>query len=556
MAIVVFLLNLSGATVLLLYAVRMVQKGIDRAIGPSLRRFVRDNSATGLHAALAGLLLAMALQSATAAGLLISGMVGTGLVNFGIGLSAVLGADLGSALVILVLSFGLDWLVPVLLTAGGLLRLRAQRRTPRQVGRILIGIAFILLALRLIRHAVQPIADSTFLPAVAGYLDRDVITAFLTGAALAFAMHSSVAAILMVAALASAGALPVSAALAVVVGANMGAAVLLVWLSRGAEPDARQLPLANLLLRGGLALAALAALAFLPVRDLDLPIEPGREVVLWHLSFNAALVMLALPFAAAMQRPVTALASLFGQAERADGFQPASALDDGLRDQPALAIASVTREVQRMLQIVERMIGPAMEFYRTEDRAAEDAVRDMDRQMDGALDRLRAYIAAIARADLSKAQARELRERVEYSINLETAAGLVAQSLLPLARETRKKSLRFSDAGWRELQAIHDRLVANVALASNTLVSGDVEIARMLIQEKTEMAVAERKSRKNHLKRLQTEPMQSLETSDIHLETLRTLREINSFVASVAYPVLDRDGQLLQSRLIDTTHGT
>lgn len=555
MPIVLFLLNLSGATVLLLYAVRMVQKGIDRAIGPSMRRFVRDNSATGLHAALAGLLLAMALQSATAAGLLISGMAATGLVEFGIGLSAVLGADLGSALVILVLSFGLDWLVPVLLSVGGLMRLRAQRRTPRQIGRILIGIAFILLALRLIRQAVQPIADSAFLPAVAGYLDRDVITAFLTGTALAFIMHSSVAAILMVAALASAGALPVSAALAVVVGANFGAAVLLVWLSRGADPAARHLPLANMVLRGGLALAALAALAFLPVRDLELELNPGREVVLWHLAFNATLVLFALPFTAALQGPVTALLGLFGTTLRVVPFQPASALDDSLRDQPALAIASVTREVQRMLQIVEQMIRPAMDSYQGEDRAAEQALRDQDREIDSALDRLRAYIAAIARADLTRPQARELRERVEYAIALETAAGLVAQTLLPLAREMRKKSLRFSDAGWRELQAIHDRLVANVALASNTLVSGDVEIARMLIQEKTEMAVAERKSRKNHLKRLQTDPLQSLETSDIHLESLRALREINSFIAAVAYPVLDRDGQLLQSRLVDAGPG-
>ena len=208
-----------------------------------------------------------------------------------------------------------------------------------------------------------------------------------------------------------------------------------------------------------------------------------------------------------------------------------------------------------MLQIVEQMIAPAMEFYHNDDDPAEIRIREMDREMDRALDHLRAYIAAVARADLSKAQARELRQRVDYSINLKSAAGLVAQTLLPLAREMRKKSLRFSDAGWRELQAIHDRLVANVAMASNTLVSGDVEIARMLIQEKTEMGVAERKSRKNHLKRLQSEPALVLETSDIHLETLRTLREINSAIASVAYPLLDRDGQLLQSRLIDISRG-
>ena len=42
----------------------------------------------------------------------------------------------------------------------------------------------------------------------------------------------------------------------------------------------------------------------------------------------------------------------------------------------------------------------------------------------------------------------------------------------------------------------------------------------------------------------------SFDSSDIHLETLRAFRDANSEIAAVAYPILYRNGQLLETRLI------
>jgi len=83
------------------------------------------------------------------------------------------------------------------------------------------------------------------------------------------------------------------------------------------------------------------------------------------------------------------------------------------------------------------------------------------------------------------------------------------------------------------------------------LLSDDLESARLLSLEKTEIKRAERQSRKRHLKRLQSQRSESFEPSDIHLETLRSFREFNGHIASVAYPVLYQNGQLLETRLIE-----
>jgi len=188
MSIVQFLLELAGATILLLFSVRMVRTGVERAFGASFRRIMTRSKAR-VRAALAGVLLATIMQSSVAVAMLVAGFISAGALSFEIGLPALLGADLGSALVIQFLSMEIGWLSPLLLVTGGLLFLRSETVLLRQVGRALIGVALILIALDLIRGTVAPLRESDFLPQLSTILERDFLTAFLAGVILTFLMH-------------------------------------------------------------------------------------------------------------------------------------------------------------------------------------------------------------------------------------------------------------------------------------------------------------------------------------------------------------------------------
>ena len=76
-----------------------------------------------------------------------------------------------------------------------------------------------------------------------------------------------------------------------------------------------------------------------------------------------------------------------------------------------------------------------------------------------------------------------------------------------------------------------------------------MESARLLLEEKAEMGRLERASRKRHLKRLTAGDPDSFASSDIHLETAYSLKELNSWIVTVAHPILVREGELLDSRL-------
>ncbi|MDA5093671.1 Na/Pi cotransporter family protein [Aliiroseovarius sp. KMU-50] len=550
MAIISFVISLMGATMLLLFAVRMVRTGIERSFGASFKRVLTQNKSL-VGSSTAGLFLAVVLQSSAAVALLTSGFISSGMLSFPAGLAIVLGGDLGSALIIQILSFKLDWLVPMLLAVGGWLFVKTDRRNWQQAGRILMGVAFILISLRFLREAMDPISDSAFLPAISGYLAEDFITAFICGAVLAFVMHSSVAAILMCVTLVQIGAIPVTAGLSLVLGANLGSGFIPVWLTRGMSSNAKQVPLANLVLRGGWALAALLVLNSIELIDLQGYENPGQLLIFGHLAFNGSLLIIALPFCFRLE----GLFRNFSNGKSAGIAEmslsrPASALDKGNVTSPKLAISSLRRELLRMTELVERMFLPALDLYEAEDPQVLAAVKKLDEEVNQTLELVRQYVAEVPIKDFSKSETKTVRALMDYAIRLESAGDVISKVLARRIEEKHKNAVRFSPEGWKELVQMHEAIAKNLRLACNVLMTNDLESARLLVIEKTEIKRAERNSRKRHLRRLQNGQSDSFGTSNIHLETLRALRDINSHVSAIAYPVLYKNGQLLETRLI------
>ncbi|MEO9876015.1 MAG: Na/Pi cotransporter family protein [Anderseniella sp.] len=550
MQLSVFLLNLTAAIVLLLYSTRMVRTGVERAFGAELRNvFMLSRRSTVLNS-FAGILTAALLQSSTAVALLVSGFAATGVMGVTGSLAVVLGADLGTAVAVQFLSLDIAWLMPVLLVAGGLLFLKGTARVVKQIGRVVMGVAFILLSLRMIGDATEPLRASPYLQPVVQHLSEDLLTAFAGGAMLAFVFHSSVAAILMLAAFCAQGLLPLEAGLPLVLGANVGSGLIAVWLTRNLHGKARRIALGNLVVR---LMGGLAALVLL--RHVSLPLDAvastaARQLVSFHFLFNAALLVVFLPLVvplAAMTRYLVP-----GNDDPAAGAaRPASALDRNVLTNPGLALASATRELLRMSEQIELMLSPVMELFVSTDAHAAARIKEIEKQVNEAQTDIKLYLAEMNQGKLSPDQARRSMDLTGIAISLERVGDIITKDLLRLTGEMRKKKLTFSNEGWNELTRLHARVLANMQLSLNVLVSEDVESARQLVEEKEYVRALEEESHDAHLARLGQGTAQSIATSDIHLETVRALKEINSRFITFAYPILKKSGLLLDSRLAD-----
>lgn len=544
------LIKMLGAVMLLLYAVRMVRTGFERASGPSLRRVIGKAASGRITGAVSGTMVAIMLQSATAVAVLAAGFATSGFLSTSAGLAVLLGADLGSALVVQFLSFDLSWLIPLLLAVGAWLFLKVNSRVVKQAGRIMIGIALVLISLQMIGESTAPLKEANFMPHIAGFLANDAPTALAVGALLAFLVHSSVAAVLMIAAFVLKAGLPMDAAIPLVLGANIGAGIVALWLTRGMEHKARLLPLGNFVFRASGAVIALIGISLFPLPLERISSDPAQQVVALHVLFNLVLVIVCLP----LTRPVAWLVEHVtpvpeGESEE-ERHAPQSALDERVVHVPRLALASATRELLRMGEIVEAMARPVMSML---DKGTQQEIRQLQ-QMDNSVNKIHSdiklYVAEINRGQLTSEEAERSMELVSYAVNLERAGDLVSKNLFERALDLQKNKVSFSPEGQLELERMHDRVLANMHLALNVLVSSDVDSARELIAEKDRMRELERESHNRHLGRLKTRTPESMDSSNAHMEVMRSLKEINSLFAAVAVPILAKEGQLRETRLV------
>src|SRR3984885_351675 len=99
------LLDLMGGVALLLWGLHMVHSGIVRAFGSDLRRFLGLALRNRLLAFASGVGVTALLQSSTATGLMVTSFVSGGSVDLVPALAIMLGANVGTTLIVQLLSF-------------------------------------------------------------------------------------------------------------------------------------------------------------------------------------------------------------------------------------------------------------------------------------------------------------------------------------------------------------------------------------------------------------------------------------------------------------------
>ena len=197
------LLNLLAAIALLVWGTHIVRTGMLRVFGENLRLVLAASFSNRLRALLAGLGVTTIVQSSTATCLIVSSFVGKNLVPTSAALAVMLGADVGTSVMAVVFSFDLSWLSPLLIFVGVVVFISRQNSGFGAVGRVLIGLGLITLALQLIVGATRPLTESPAVRALLLALPNDVMLDVVVGALLTVLSYSSLAIVLLIATLAS-----------------------------------------------------------------------------------------------------------------------------------------------------------------------------------------------------------------------------------------------------------------------------------------------------------------------------------------------------------------
>src|SRR6202790_3583567 len=244
------LLDLMGGVALLLWGLHMVHSGILRAFGPDLRRILAKALNNRFTAFAAGIGLTALLQSSTATALITSSFSAGSLVGLVPALAIMLGANVGTTLIVHVLSFNIAAVAPVLFILGLVAFRGGARSRIKDVGRVSIGLGLMLLALHILLDSLAPAENAPGVRVFMNAITGDPLLCIVIGAMVTWIVHSSVAAVLLIMSLAYAHFISPFAALALVHGANLGSAINPVFEgARRDNPASYRLPLGNLVKR-------------------------------------------------------------------------------------------------------------------------------------------------------------------------------------------------------------------------------------------------------------------------------------------------------------------
>ena len=335
-----------------------------------------------------------------------------------------------------------------------------------------------------------------------------------------------------------------------------GAVSLLLWGSHnpvlegptGDDPAAKRLPIGNLLTR---VAGGAVALAFLyPIGRVMVNLEPNnaRAVADFHTLFNLVVAAAFFPFLSFYAALLRRL--LPRRAEPADRATPVY-LDPGARETPIVALGFAARESLRLSDLLLEMIEGAKLAVVKGDRRQAVESRRRDDLIDRLASAIKAYLAALDTEEMNASDHDRLGEIFTFISQIEQAGDALSRNFLGDVAKQLKKSDVVESAQDSEIGAMLDRLANNLRMAGSLFMTGDARVARLLTDEKIAFRDAESQAALAHFSAAGAPPSLETQASALRLDLMRDLKQINGhIVAASAYPLLERKGELLPSRLV------
>lgn len=538
------LIELLGAGALLLWGLRLIKTGMLRAFGVSLRYWIGKSTRNRVWAVLVGIIATLAVQSSTATAIITASFAARELVPGIMAQAIMLGANIGTSLAAVILTLNLDWLSPLLILVGVVAFNRSRHATGKGIGRAVLGLGLMLLALSLMGQATEPIRSSDTVVFILASLGNAPVFALLFAAGLAILATSSLAIVLFVVLLGQAGIITAELALVLVAGANLGGAVPPYLAVRGEGVGAKRLAATNLVIRalGAVALTALAG--FIPPLASDIWPDIGTLALAAHIGFSTVLLVVFLP----ILRPVTALCEKL-MPDRIDAGAAPHYLDETVLSTPALALSAAARETLRLGDMVKHMLETSLAALRTSDPQVHARLATIENDIDRVHADIKMYLARLGQEELDEEDSRRATEIMSYAVNLEHIGDIIDSGLSEIAAKKARRRLNFSDEGRAEIARFYERTYEIFQIAQSVFLSRDPDLARKLASCKTDVRRLESESAERHLERLTAQRTETVETSGLHLDILRDLKRINAHLISVAYPILNDMGALRETRL-------
>ena len=525
------LLNILGGVALILFGIRFLRKGLERLFGHQFYGWLGRRARNPWMAAAAGMAFGTVAPSSTGQTLVALQLMRTGKLSAESILAFLLGANLGITVTVQLIALRIFDYYSIFIIAGLSCFLWSKREWVRGAGQSGLGLGFIFLAMDLTTKAAAVVTANPDFTTVLQILLHYHILLVVFAAVLTLAMQSSTAVIGLAFALGSTSAGNEGLVLPVILGTNLGIGLtcLLVGLPTW---EGRRLAAANLLLKGG---TVMLALALYPQVQAWTAASPGTLIhqgANFHTGFNVFVLLIGVAFA----KPIGRLIARTVRPGPAPlETIPATHLDPSALRTPVFALANATRETLRLIDGAKGMLEGAWRAFSTQDEMLASQVQKHDDRIDELNACIKAYLSQIPTESLTPVDQQLHFGLLNFSSQLEAIGDVIDKSFCGSVVEHAREDIRLPPQDQADLEELYRMVLHRFDSAISVLATRDRQLARQFLEDSEKLKEWSIAAQKRHYDRLVSANSEAIVASTRYLDVFNVLRRISGQLNTIGH---------------------
>ena len=499
------ILSMAGGLGLFLYGMRSMSDSIEKVAGAKLRGILERLTTNRFMAILVGVFFTAVIQSSSACTVMVVSFVNSGLMTLTQAAGVILGANVGTTVTALLVSFKLEKAAPVILLAGVLILMFVKKQKISRWGEAIIGFGVLFMGLSSMSGAMSGMKDSPEILHMFASLQSPLM-AVLLGTVLTAVIQSSSVTVSILVLLANQGMMGIDICMFTILGCNIGSCATAMIASLSGKKDAKRAAAIHLIFNViGTVIVFLVLLATVDTFAAALMAftgnNPGRVVAYAHISIKIFQVVLLMPF---IRQIVKLTYVLVPGDDKKIGYRDSYQLKyigEKVVLNPATAVVEVIKELDRMGSLANENLNRAMNALITLDDEEIGEVYEVEKNIDFLSHAITNYLVKINQTTLPIEDLKSIGALFHVVNDIERI-GDHAENIVDAAVQREKTGVAFSKAAQRELGEMIDMVNTLLRFSFEMFVKSTEEHVEDIRNLEEAIDEKEKELQQRHIERL------------------------------------------------------
>lgn len=439
------LLELLSGLGCFLFGMKYMGDGLQSAAGPKMRDLLEKLTRNRVMGFLLGMFVTCAIQSSAATTVMVMGFLNASMMDLAQATGVIFGANLGTTITSVLIALDVSAISPVCIFAGTVMMMYGKKSDTKRYGQVILGFGLLFMGLHTMSSAMAFLRTNTAFQSFIATANNPVL-GLLIGTVMAAIIQSSSAAVGIVQALAVQGLMPLPFACYLVCGINVGSSVPPILSAFSARNNAKRAACIYTIFNIVGAIIIIPLAVFTPFVSIigNLVSAPAFQVSLIHILFKVITSIVLLPLT---DRVVDLTYRIVPKQEHESEYRLVY-IDKNLKGEPEVAVLQIEKEVERMVELVNRNMRTTVAVMFEDKVELCDDVKETENLINYLNQEISKYVAVVSKEMIhSKTAAYMTRvihvvsdlERIsDYCVHLVTRKQLLVdsnQSLSPAAAQ-------------------------------------------------------------------------------------------------------------------------